>query len=170
MNYLVRCGTQHRVFLDRRTDYSGDFTVRVNEREFTVSIRKTHPDGRIKTLMVNHKVYPVEIAMRGDGFPEKVYLKGVPFALEVEKVESTRLRPPQSDRKVSGDILAALPGQIVAVLVQPGEQVVKGQTVVILEAMKMENDILAPRDGTVREVLVKPGDVLAKGDRLLLIA
>jgi len=169
MNYLVRSGAQHNVFVDRKTDFSEPFTITVGDRDFTVSIRKTHPDGRIKTLMINHKVYPVEVVRRGDGFPDKVYLKGVPFPVEVEKVESTRLRPPSPERKVSGEIRANLPGQIVAIHVEPGDQVQQGQSLAILEAMKMENDILSPKDGVVQSVVTEPGKLAAKGDLLLVV-
>lgn len=55
-------------------------------------------------------------------------------------------------------IKAPMPGTILDVRVQNGQQVKKGQVLVILEAMKMENEIMAPNDGTVTSVSVRKGD------------
>ena len=55
-------------------------------------------------------------------------------------------------------------------LVAPGEQVVAGQTVMILEAMKMETEVSSEAAGTVAEVLVRQGDAVVVGQNLLTIA
>ena len=52
-------------------------------------------------------------------------------------------------------------GAIVGVLASPGDRVVKGQRIVVLEAMKMQHEICAERDGTIDKILVKPGDQVA---------
>jgi acetyl-CoA/propionyl-CoA carboxylase biotin carboxyl carrier protein len=60
-------------------------------------------------------------------------------------------------------------GTIVKVLVSPGDRVQAGQTVCILEAMKMENAINAERDGVVKEVRVSAGDSVGGGDVVAVI-
>jgi biotin carboxyl carrier protein len=60
-------------------------------------------------------------------------------------------------------ITAPLPGTMTAVLVKPGDNIKEGQTVAILEAMKMENDIQAESEGTVKEVNVSKGDSVLEG-------
>lgn len=65
---------------------------------------------------------------------------------------------------------APLAGNIFKVLVAPGTQVEEGQTVLILEAMKMETEVSAPKSGTVTAINVKEGDVVAVGDVLMTIA
>ncbi|WP_237060547.1 sodium-extruding oxaloacetate decarboxylase subunit alpha [Microbulbifer sediminum] len=67
-------------------------------------------------------------------------------------------------------VSAPLAGNIFKVLVKPGDQVTEGQTIVVLEAMKMETAVSAPRSGAVTEVTVKEGDSVAVGDALLKIA
>lgn len=57
-------------------------------------------------------------------------------------------------------------GTILSVEVQPGQSVVKGETLFILEAMKMENEIVAPQDGTINDVLVNQGDSVQNGQEL----
>ena len=63
-----------------------------------------------------------------------------------------------------------LPGTILDVFVNVGDQVKSGQTVVLLEAMKMENNIEADTDGTVTSVNVRKGDSVLEGDTLIVIS
>jgi propionyl-CoA carboxylase alpha chain len=65
---------------------------------------------------------------------------------------------------------APMPGQVLKILVEVGQQVSAGDALVILEAMKMEQTLRAATDGVVEAVLVKQGDVVAPGDRLVEIA
>ena len=60
-------------------------------------------------------------------------------------------------------------GTIVKVLVEVGQTVEAGQSVVVLEAMKMENQIEADKSGTVKAVNVKPGDTVGAGDVVVVI-
>jgi biotin carboxyl carrier protein len=62
-----------------------------------------------------------------------------------------------------------MPGIIIAVSVTEGDEVTKGQKVVILESMKMENELTAPRDGVVMRVKVTSGDSVEKGQVLVVI-
>ena len=61
---------------------------------------------------------------------------------------------------------APMPGNILDVKVKPGDSVKAGDTLLILEAMKMENEISAPQDGTIASVNVRKGDVVNSGDLL----
>ena len=56
-----------------------------------------------------------------------------------------------------------MPGLVVAVAISPGDRVRAGQTVAIIEAMKMENDLKAESDGVVSKVRVEPGEPVEKG-------
>jgi glutaconyl-CoA/methylmalonyl-CoA decarboxylase subunit gamma len=75
---------------------------------------------------------------------------------------------PQSDTgSAAGTIRSPMPGTILRVAIAPGDKVKKGDTLLILEAMKMENEILAPDDGSIREVNVAKGASVNAGDLLL---
>ena len=69
----------------------------------------------------------------------------------------------------SGQIAVPMQGTIVKVLVEIGQAVEAGQSVVVLEAMKMENQIEADKTGTVKAVNVKPGDTVGAGDVVVVI-
>lgn len=67
-----------------------------------------------------------------------------------------------ADKTVS----APMPGNILSVSVKPGDVVKSGDTLMILEAMKMENEILAPADGTIDQVFVQKGSTVETGAAL----
>lgn len=69
----------------------------------------------------------------------------------------------------AGDVTAPMPGNVLDVLVNVGDTVSAGQTVVILEAMKMENEIVAEVAGTVKAVSCKKGDVVDTGAVLVSV-
>ena len=62
-----------------------------------------------------------------------------------------------------------MPGTVISIAVTDGDTVSKGQTLLILEAMKMENEIMAPCDGTVQEVTISQGTSVNAGDILVVV-
>jgi len=64
---------------------------------------------------------------------------------------------------------APMPGLIVAVTVEEGHEVTRGQTVVILESMKMQNELKAPRDGVVQRISVKSGETVEQNKILITL-
>ncbi|HWX25423.1 MAG TPA: biotin/lipoyl-containing protein [Vicinamibacteria bacterium] len=70
-------------------------------------------------------------------------------------------------RALSDTLEAPMPGKVIQVNVTPGQAVVKGEEVLVVEAMKMENAVRAPRDGIVRAVRVKVGDLVSPGTVLV---
>jgi len=169
MEYSVRVQKKHQVQLNRPADWSDEFTATVDKKDYGLQIRATHPDGTLKTVQINHRVYPVEVVRQADGLPVRVLLKGIPYDLQVERVESTRFRPPSAEKTTSGQVAARLPGLILQTCKKAGDVVKKGETIVMLEAMKMENEIIAPRDGKLLRLEVKTGDLVSKGQQLFEI-
>ncbi|MBA7465544.1 Oxaloacetate decarboxylase alpha chain [subsurface metagenome] len=80
---------------------------------------------------------------------------------------SAKGRIPRGD--VAGGVKSNMQGMVLQVLTQRGSAVKKGDTLIVLEAMKMENPIRSPRDGTVKEIFVDAGDVVQNGDVLMVI-
>ncbi len=69
----------------------------------------------------------------------------------------------------SGAVTVPMQGTIVKVLVEVGQEVEAGETVCVLEAMKMENNITADKAGTVKEIKVAAGDSVGSGDVVVVI-
>ncbi len=109
----------------------------------------------IYTVSVNEKTFTVTVNDGGDITGIKALQKGTPTGSSAS--------PAAGGEPVN----APLAGNIFKVLVSEGQQVVEGEAVLILEAMKMETQVSAPKTGTVGKILVKSGDVVAVGDTLL---
>jgi biotin carboxyl carrier protein len=98
----------------------------------------------------------------GDG---RLLVDGVEHALRVEseaRHRAGRIRSASPGGGRTRDVLAPMPGLIVAVEVEDGVMVERGAGLVVIEAMKMENEIVAPVSGVVREVGVRAGQAIEK--------
>jgi biotin carboxyl carrier protein len=67
-------------------------------------------------------------------------------------------------------VRSPMPGLVIGTPVEVGSRVSRGQTVVVLEAMKMENDLAAPRAGSIKEIKVSKGQTVNQGDVLVVIS
>jgi biotin carboxyl carrier protein len=70
---------------------------------------------------------------------------------------------------VKGGVAAQIAGRVLSVKVKPGDQVHRGDVLLILEAMKMENEVKAPTDGAIKEVLVTEGARVSDGETMVVI-
>ena len=86
---------------------------------------------------------------------------------EYRLFDASKRRRPAPTR--AGDLHAPMAGKIISVLVQPGEQVKAGATLLILEAMKMEQQITAPQDGVVTRLLCHEVDQVTAGTELVVL-
>ena len=112
----------------------------------------------IYTVEVEGKSYTVTVSAGGD-------VSGI--AAVGSEAESASTDVPATGGE---PIAAPLAGNVVKVQVKPGQRVSKGESIVVLEAMKMETSVSAPSDGTIVEVRVKAGDSCAVGDVLVTLA
>jgi 3-methylcrotonyl-CoA carboxylase alpha subunit len=94
----------------------------------------------------------------GDGGVIHLFWRGTAYRIEEDRAGSRA-----AQRGVSGALEAPMPGRVIAVRVEPGQAVAKGQELLVVEAMKMENALRAPRDGVVKSVAARPGDMVSPG-------
>gem|GEM_PF-3144015 len=94
--------------------------------------------------------------------------KGDPTSIPAPK--PPLLRPAPKPRREGKVVTAPLPGMVVEVRAEPGRWVRKGETLVVIDAMKMENEITAPHEGVVEEVLVKDGETVNAGQALVKLS
>ncbi|WKZ56931.1 MAG: biotin/lipoyl-containing protein [Bdellovibrionota bacterium] len=135
------------------------FRISVNGIEYAVQV--SSQAGNSFRLQIGDQGYDVRV--QRDVSPQ------LTSPLTVTPVAPVLPRPASTPTTQPGEIVAPMPGIVVSVEVQPGQQVRLGQTLVIIEAMKMENPIVAPSDGVVREILVTPKSEVPQGQRLLLL-
>jgi len=104
-----------------------------------------------------------------------VTLNGSKYDVEIERADAPKQEAPVNAAQketyaANEDIVAApIPGTVFEIKVSVGQQVKKGQTLIILEAMKMENEVLAARDAVVRGISVSKGASVNTGDMLLTL-
>ncbi|MCO6451314.1 MAG: hypothetical protein J5I90_11055 [Caldilineales bacterium] len=158
------------------TQATGDVTVRVERAE----------DGYSATILrpgLAPVTYQVEAAMPQPGrlilsLGERRVQAFVARDGNVRYVamggHSWKLEPPQPvGRKREaggGSLTATMPGKVLDVLVEPGQEVEAGTPLVVLEAMKMELRVTAPGAGVVGRIFVSPGDVVERGQILVELA
>jgi len=108
------------------------------------------------SLLIEHRSHEALIELAGDTM--NVLLNGRLYGAQVQDERARRLTQASSGGTHSGEvqIKSPMPGLIVATPVSEGQAVKKGQTVIVLESMKMENELKAPRDGTVAAIKVVP--------------
>ncbi len=116
----------------------------------------------------------VDAEINGRRFQVKLWLPGNDLDDSSSKAGSVNGKRPRAKTHSqigggSGTIAVPMQGTIVKVLVEVGQSIEAGQTVCILEAMKMENAINAEKTGTVKELRVKPGDSVGSGDIVAVI-
>lgn len=114
----------------------------------------------------------VDAAVEQDGVDSRVKIAGREIALAVQDERSWRLAQAMGSAGMddSDQIESPMAGKVVLVRVEAGDSVEQGQTLVVIEAMKMENEIRARADVTVAEVCVGPGDTVNLGDVLVRFA
>ena len=144
----------------------------INGTQFDVTIDSIN--GSQAKVEVNG--IPFEVTMHGSSLVEEalptVSTEGAaaPAAPAAAPAAESAAAPAAKGAAGAGTpVKAPLPGVVTKVLVQNGQAVKKGETVLVLEAMKMENNINAECDGAITGICVAPGDSVKEGTTLLTI-
>ena len=133
-------------------------------------------EGNIANVTVNGIPFEVEMKQPVKAAKQKVKL-GTPAAAPVASASPASAAPaekpaekPAAPAASGKPVVAPLPGTINDIKVKVGDKVNAGDTVIILEAMKMQNNIEAETSGTITSVNVNKGDAVMEGDTLVTIA
>ena len=148
------------------------YKYKVNGAQYDVTINEIQ--GQLDKVVVNGIPFDVEMQnsqLSEDNLPD-VTTTAAPAAVPAAPVAAA---PAATEAAPSGagegtPVKAPLPGVVTKINVAVGQQVKKGENVLVLEAMKMENNIAAEADGTVSGIAVKAGDSVLEGAVLLTIA
>jgi pyruvate carboxylase subunit B len=175
--------TEENVFIvatcgDKGIDYlKGDATLGVRKiaSDENETIEKSKPvsssDTDSYTVSVNHKKYDVTFKDNKAIVGDKVYVVDIaPGGASTAKAPEASSAAPVEASGESTPVKAQMPGVVISVEAGPGAHVEKGDTVLVLEAMKMEMKVPAPVAGSVSEVLVAKGDQVSEGQELASIS
>jgi len=139
-----------------------EYKYTINGNEYKVTIGEI--EGNIANVEVNGTAYKVEMPETVEA-PKPV---ARPVARPAAPAASPASRPAASSTGKSA-VKSPLPGVILDIKVNVGDTVKRGQTVLILEAMKMENNINADKDGKITAINVKAGESVLEGTDLVVI-
>ncbi|MGI9544895.1 MAG: acetyl-CoA carboxylase biotin carboxyl carrier protein subunit [Cyclobacteriaceae bacterium] len=161
------------------------YKVEINKNEYPVTFKDNHVllDGKkeswdlihIKSnqfhLIKDHKTYHIEV-LRVDQRHKTIELRinDRKFSATIkDKFDQLleKLGMNQSNGSRVNLIKAPMPGLILEVCIKEGDQVVEGDKLMVLEAMKMENVIKCPSDGLIKSVAIKQGDRVEKNQTLI---
>lgn len=127
-------------------------------------------EGGILSLILNNQSLEAIVEERDQAW--EVLIRGELYTVQVQDERAYRLAKARGvTAEVTGEaaIKSPMPGLIIAVTVEQGQSVSKGDQIVILESMKMENELRSPRDGVVKRVHVQSGESVEKGQTLATI-
>ena len=125
----------------------------------------------IFSLLLNGRSYEASIFPSDTGY--QVLLFGQLFNVTVEDERQRRLRQSSGGSTIqSGEyqLRAPMPGMVVTVPVEEGQEVTAGDNLIILESMKMQNELKAPREGVVNRIRVKAGDNVDQNQVLIILS
>jgi biotin carboxyl carrier protein len=146
------------------------WNVSVDEKTVGLEVLR-QPSAQVPTLFVRAGGRVISVALQGHR-DQRVYfmeVNGRPLTITLEDDAPTR--PTVEPRISDGPVLVNSPmaGKIASVKISVDSKVEEGQSLMILEAMKMENEITSPKSGTLKELYVKHGDLVKAGDKLCLV-
>jgi acetyl/propionyl-CoA carboxylase alpha subunit len=154
-------GSKRRVELPAASA-SGELACVIDGHPLTVDARTLEPG--VISLLVDGQQY--RCVLDGDG----VWIGGRRYGFEVDDPRSLQGRR-GAGAGASGPrpVKAPMPGRVVRVLVNTGDDVAEQQGIVVIEAMKMQNELKSPKAGKVVRVTVAVGDAVGSGDVLAVV-
>lgn len=155
------------VTLNLELQPDGTFHATIGGRTHVVRLQKAE-NGYFDLFIDERRLqaYTAEYQSAKTGLHHYIALAGRRVQLyELIKIQGKSL-PQKRKGGDAGSLNAQMPGQVMSVLVKEGDRVEKGQTLLTLEAMKMELRLTAPYDGTVIRLLAAKGDTVERGQQL----
>ena len=143
--------------------------VIVDERPYEIDFQVLAEGGVLSLLLDNNSLEAV-VEERDQAW--EVLIKGELYTVKVQDERAYRLAKARGvAAEVTGEAIvkSPMPGLIISVPVREGQEVEKGDRIVILESMKMENELHSPRSGIVKHVIVDEGDSVEKNQLLVTI-
>jgi len=143
--------------------------IRVGDRLLTVDFESVNGQP-VFSIILDGKSYESFISEGDEGW--QVLMRGRQYQITVEDEREKRLRAAAGGGVAEGgefNLKAPMPGLVVAIPVSEGQEIKKGQVLIILESMKMQNELKSPKDGVVERIRVKTGESVEQKQALLSV-
>jgi len=138
-----------------------NFKFDIQGNKYEVDILKI--EGTQADIEVNGTLYKVEIERKKIESKTPILVRS---AVPANILEGDAKMKAESKLTLS-KITAPLPGQIMQIMIKPGDKVKRGDKLMVYEAMKMENNLTAEKDGIIKTIKVNVGDNVLQGDLLI---
>ena len=143
----------------------GDYVFNINGKDFSVSGFSLE-NGEYISLLLNGK--PLKMFYYSGEEGDMLIYRGHMFRVErKDYLKENDFFVSSAQAGGNTDIVPPMPGKVIKINVAEGQEVKKGEVLLIVEAMKMENNIIAPADGTIRKINVAAGDMVEGNTRLV---
>jgi len=136
------------IHLDMKNVSKNHFHILLENKSYSAEVVKVDHIAKEVIIKINGREYQVALKDENDNLLESL-------GIEINKVQST------------SHLKAPMPGLVLEILVEPGSNIKKGDSLLVLEAMKMENLIKSPSDITIKSIEIKKGDKVEKNQILL---
>jgi biotin carboxyl carrier protein len=143
----------------------GGYLVTLDGRAMEVDHQETGP--HFVSLLIGDRSYEAGLEKRPDGY--NVVLAEDVLYVELRGASQGASAAPRKAETGPARIVAPMPGRLVRLLVEPGQQVEAGAGLVVIEAMKMENELRSPRAGRIAELAVREGQAVETAALLVVV-
>lgn len=147
------------------TQVDGRWNCRLDGREIEVDAILARPD--VLSVRLGNKAYEVKCERVGADL--HLWVGSVRFSAEIRDPRSLRSRGRAADEQGPRKLTAPMPGKVVRVLAEQGDEVEAGAGVLVVEAMKMQNEVKSPKKGKIQKILVGEGAAVNAGDVLAIV-
>lgn len=157
----ARDGSQHTFKVER-----AEGMIRVNGQVVTVNASAPHAGAL--SLVIGGRSF--EVLASTVGGEQVLVVNGHRLGVEVSDPRSLKSRRRAgAGQEGPKKVIAPMPGKVIRIVAQAGDEVAAGDGVVVIEAMKMQNELKSPKSGKVAKIAVKEGDTVNPGDTLAII-
>jgi biotin carboxyl carrier protein len=143
----------------------GHYRVRIGDREISADLVEV--GGDLVSLLLDGRSYELGLERIEAGY--RVCFPGDTLDVELQDATRDAHARPRGLPTGPARVVAPMPGRVVRIFVKQGDNVVEGQGLVVMEAMKMENEIRAPRPGRIRDVAVCEGQAVDGAAPLVVV-
>jgi len=167
MSYEIKINDRHST-IELLSRSGNQIQVAIDKKIYEMDIAEV--ERGVYSILLDNRSFNVELVEGKNGKSYIVNTLYETFDVEIidaeTKYQMNRRKDEGTDQKV---ISSPMPGKVVRILCKEGDQVVSGQTVIVVSAMKMESEYKVKQDRVIKKILVNEGDVITGEQPLIII-